>query len=303
MTSNGTLTVRAPASCGNLGSGFDALSLALDLCNEFSAEPAARLTIENHGEGAEQLSDGADHLVYRAVRRVYELAGQEAPPLRLRCRNRIPLSRGLGSSSSAIVAGLLLGNRLLGEPLSADDLLAIGTAMEGHPDNVVSCLLGGVQVSVERDGRVLHCPAPINLPLKAVVFVPDFAMNTKEARALLPRSVPLTDAVFNLGRSALLVAALANGRPELLRAALEDRLHQPPRSSLFPAMPALFEAALEGGALAACLSGAGSTILALATERFEEIAASLARCAAAHQLGGSARVYPIRQHGAELVAS
>ena len=295
------LTVRAPASCGNLGSGFDALSMAVDLCNEFRVEPAERLTIENSGEGAEYLSLGPEHLVYRAIRRVYESRGREAPPLRLRCENRIPLSRGLGSSSSAIVAGLLLGNRLLGEPLSRDDLLALGTEMEGHPDNVVSCLLGGIQVSVVDGGQVLHCDVPINLPLQAVLFVPDFAMNTHQARELLPASVPLADAVFNLGRSALLVAAVSGGRAELLRTALEDRLHQPPRSALFPGMSALFEAALAGGALAACLSGAGSTILALAIDNFDEISAGLKRVAAAHNLTGSARVLPIRRRGAEII--
>jgi homoserine kinase len=295
------LTVRAPASSGNLGSGFDALSMALDLCNEFSVEPAERLTIENSGEGSEKLSSGPDHLVYRAIRRAFEATGAGAPPLRLSCENRIPLGRGLGSSSSAIVAGLLLGNRLQGDPLSNDDLLVLATEMEGHPDNVVSCLMGGIQVGVESDGRVLSCAVPIRLPLRAVLFVPDFAMNTSEARSVLPRQVPLRDAVFNLGRSALLVAALASGKPELLRAALEDRLHQPARVALFPAMPALFEAALRAGALAACLSGAGSTILALATDGVEMIGTALEHCAAKHGIRGRVKVVAIRPTGAEFV--
>lgn len=295
------LTVRAPASCGNLGAGFDALSMAVDLCNEFSAEPADRLAVDNSGEGAEQLPSGPDHLVCRAMQRVYDAVGRAAGPVRIGCTNRIPLSRGLGSSSSAIVAGLLLGNRLLGDPLGPDALLALGTAMEGHPDNVVSCLLGGIQVSVLDGSRVLHCAVPLNLPLQAVVYVPDFAMDTHRARGLLPPSVPLADAVFNLGRSALLVAALAGQRPELLRTGLEDRLHQPPRTALFPAMPALFAAALDGGALGACLSGAGSSILALTIERTERIAAALEVAAAAHGLRGAALVLPIRRQGAEIV--
>lgn len=297
------LIVRSPASSGNLGAGFDALSLALDLCNEFSACPAEAPRIENLGEGAGRLSSGPDHLVYRAIERVYRARGRSAPPLHLRCDNRIPLSRGLGSSSSAIVAGLLLGNRLLGDPLSPDDLLVLGTEMEGHPDNVVSCLLGGVRVSVEHGGRVLHCGVPLGLPLRAVLFVPDFGMATDEARRLLPRRVALADAVFNLGRSALFVAALANGRPELLRAATDDRLHQGPRTALFPAMPALFEAALGAGALAACLSGAGSTILALATDHLEQISVALEACAAHHGIRGAVRVVPIRERGAEIVAT
>jgi homoserine kinase len=295
------LTVRSPASCGNLGSGFDALSMALDLCNDFSARPAPRLSIEILGEGAECLPRGPDHLVYRAIERVHRACERPTPPLWLRCENRIPLSRGLGSSSSAISAGLLLGNRLLGDALSLDQLLVLGTDMEGHPDNVVSCLLGGIQVGVESDGRVLHARVPINLALQVVLFIPDFAMDTQAARRLLPRQVALSDAVFNLGRSALLVAALANGRPELLRAAMDDRLHQPPRAALFPAMPAMFEAALEAGALAACLSGAGSGILALASHDLERVAAGLEACAARHNVGGSARVVAISRRGAEII--
>jgi homoserine kinase len=295
------LTVRAPASSGNLGAGFDALSLALDLCNEFTAEPADRLAIEITGQGADSLLSGPDNLVYRAVQRAYQAQEHHAPPLRLVCKNSVPLRRGLGSSSTAIVAGLLIGNRLQGDPLSQDELLLLATELEGHPDNVAACLLGGVQVSVLSEGRVLHCSAPLDLPLQAVLFVPDFTMDTEEARRLLPRQVPLDDAVFNLGRAALLVAALAAGRPELLRTATEDRLHQPPRSALFPAMSALFEAALEAGALAACLSGAGSTVLALATSNLEQIAAALERCAAENNISGSSRILPIRLRGAEIV--
>lgn len=295
------LTGRAPASSGNLGAGFDALSLALDLCNEFSAEPADRLIIENSGEGADTLSTGPDNLMYRAVQRACQAVGRRAPPLRLHCRNSIPLSRGLGSSSTAIVAGLLIGNRLEGDPLSQDDLLLLAAELEGHPDNVAACLLGGVQVSVLSEGRVLHCGVPFNLPLQAVLFVPEFKMDTEEARRLLPHQVPLGDAVFNLGRAAMLAAALAAGRPELLRTATEDRLHQPARSALFPAMGSLFEAALEAGALAACLSGAGSTILALATGSPERIASALERCAAENDISGSSRILPIRSRGAEIV--
>lgn len=297
------LTVHAPASSGNLGAGFDALSMALDLCNEFSAEPSDRLLIENVGEGADSLPTGPKHLLYQAIQQVYAATGRAAPPLRLRCVNRIPLSRGLGSSSSAISAGLLLGNRLCGDPLSMDELLALATEMEGHPDNVAACLLGGVQVSVQHGDRVLHCRVPLKLALKAVLFVPDFAMDTREARRLLPAQVPLADAVFNLGRSALMVAALATGRADLLRAAAEDRLHQAPRTALFPALPDMLNAALEAGALAAWLSGAGSTVLALSDGPAEPIGAALERCAARHQITGRTRVVAIRERGAEIIES
>lgn len=297
------VTVHAPASSGNLGAGFDALSMALDLCNEFSAEPADELLIENIGEGAAQLPTGPEHLVYRAIQRVYAATGGVAPPLRLRCVNRIPLSRGLGSSSSAIAGGLVIGNRLLGDPLNMDKLLTLATELEGHPDNVVACLLGGVQVSVQSGGRVLHCGVPINLPLTAVLFIPTFTMDTRQARHLLPSQVPLADAVFNLGRAALMVAALATGRADLLRTAAEDRLHQPPRTALFPALPAMLDAALQAGALAAWLSGAGSTILALSNGAVEPIGAALQHCAARHEIAGETRVVAIRERGAEIIES
>jgi homoserine kinase len=295
------LKVFSPATSGNLGAGFDALSLTLDLCNEFSVEPAERTEVDNLGEGAVGLPNGPDHLVYRAIRRAFAARSAVPPPLRLRCVNRIPLSRGMGSSSSAISAGLLLGNRLQDDPLSMDELLLLATELEGHPDNVVACLLGGIQVSVLDDGRVLHSRVPLALPLRAVLFVPDFPMDTKQARSLLPGQVSLSDAVFNLSRAALLVAACANGEADLLRAATADRLHQPPRSALFPAMPHLFEAALEAGALAACLSGAGSTILALALDGTERIGAAMKAAASAKGISGTIRCVPIRQRGAELV--
>jgi homoserine kinase len=295
------LKVLSPATSGNLGAGFDALSLTLDLCNEFSVEPGEQTSVENLGEGAAGLPAGPDHLVYQAITRAFAARGAEPPPLRLRCVNRIPLSRGMGSSSSAISAGLLLGNRLQGDPLSMDELLLLATELEGHPDNVVACLLGGIQVSVLDDGRVLHSRVPLALPLRAVLFVPDFPMDTKEARGLLPVKVPLGDAIFNLSRAALLVAACANAEPDLLRAATADRLHQPPRSTLFPAMPRLFDAALAAGAVAACLSGAGSTILALALDGVEQIGAAMEATAREHGIAGAVRCVPIRDHGAEVV--
>jgi homoserine kinase len=297
------LKVLSPATSGNLGAGFDALSLTLDLCNEFSVELAERTEVENLGEGAERLPNGPDHLVYRAIQRACAARGAEPPPLRVRCVNRIPLSRGMGSSSSAISAGLLLGNRLQGDPLSMDELLLLATELEGHPDNVVACLLGGIQVSVLDDGHVLHSRVPLALPLRAVLFVPNFPMDTHQARKLLPSRVPLRDAVFNLSRSALLVAACANGEADLLRAATSDRLHQPPRSTLFPAMPELFNAALSAGALAACLSGAGSTILALTVGETEKIGAAMESTARDHGIAGTVRCVPIRERGAELVGA
>jgi homoserine kinase len=209
----------------------------------------------------------------------------------------------MGSSSAAIVAGLMLGNVLQDNPLSIDDLLVLGTEMEGHPDNVAACLLGGVQVCIEHRGRILHSQVPVALDLRAVLFIPDFAMDTHQARRLLPQQVGLGDAVFNLGRSAMLVAALANGQRELIGASMEDRLHQGPRSALFPAMPVMLEAALEAGAVGACLSGAGSTILTLVDGDAAPVDEALRRCAAAHGVGGQTQIAAIRPMGVQVLTS
>lgn len=295
----GLVAVSAPATSANLGPGFDALALALEVHNRVVAEPASRTVVEVRGEGAGQLSRGEENLVYRAIARVFKARGQAPPPLRLECENRIPLARGLGSSAAATVSGLLLGNELLDRLLSLEELLALGTEMEGHPDNVVACLFGGVQACVvRRSDEVLHCAVPVPPELRAAVLVPSFAMDTREARRLLPSVVPLGVVVHNIGRTALLVAALATGRLDLLRVATEDALHQPPRTALFPALPSILRAALEAGAHGAFLSGAGSSVLALVTERAQEVADSMAETARQAGVEAAAWVVSLSQRGA-----
>ena len=260
------LTVRVPATSANLGPGFDSIGLALDLHNVVHAEPAAAVVVDALGEGAGALPTDASNLVYQALAHVFAARGQTPPPLRLRCENRIPLTRGLGSSSAALAAGMLLGNRVLGDPLTTDELVDLGAALEGHPDNIAPCLLGGVRVGVVTSAGVRQCAVHVAAPLAATVYVPDFPMDTDGARGLLPGVVPLGAAVYNIGRAALLVAALSAGRTDLLRTATEDALHQPPRTRMFPAMPRFFAAALDAGAHGVFLSGAGSSVLALVGE-------------------------------------
>jgi homoserine kinase len=296
------LTVRAPATSANLGPGFDCLSLALDLVNVVHAEPAPVLRVDVVGEGDQTLPDDRSNEVYRALVHVFEARGECPPPLRLRCENRIPLARGLGSSSAARVSGLLVGNRLLRDPFTPAELLDLGADLEGHPDNIAACLLGGVQVTVATGQGVRHCRVPLPAGLVAMLFVPDLPMDTRRARELLPREVSLGAAVYNIGRAALLVAALAAGRTELLRTATEDALHQRPRSRLFPAMPRFLEAALEAGACGASLSGAGSSILALVGEEGAR-AVGEAFIAVAAREGVGGRVVPARiaEAGATIV--
>jgi homoserine kinase len=275
------LTVRAPATSANLGPGYDCLSLALDVANVVQAWPSDDgVQVEVSGEGAAHLPGDRANEVYRALAAVYRAHGQEPPPLRLRCENVIPTSRGLGSSSAARACGLLLGNHLLGEPLSTEELFGLGAEMEGHPDNIAACLFGGVQVCVTGPRGLEHVRVPVSFPLAATVYVPDFPMDTHAARGLLPTDVSIKTAVHNISRASLLVAALATGRTDLLRTATEDAIHQPPRSALFPALPKLIGAAVEAGAHGAFLSGAGSSVLALVDpDRADRVGAAMTETA------------------------
>ncbi|MBI2941655.1 MAG: homoserine kinase [Chloroflexi bacterium] len=294
-------TVRVPATSANLGSGFDCLGLALDLVNEFTVDTAGRPEVAIAGEGAATLPRDARNLALRTVADFFRDVGLPAPAFRLEMRNAIPLTGGLGSSSAALVGALLAANRLAGEPLDRPALLARAARLEGHPDNVAPALTGGLVVAVEIDGRVEAMPVPVPDGLAAVLFIPGFAMPTHEARRLLPRRVPHCDAAFNLSRAALWIAALQAGRLDLLRYAAEDRLHQPYRAAIFPAMPRLLAAALEAGALAAWLSGAGSALLALARGREADIAAAFESTAAASGVEGRIRTVGISRTGARVV--
>lgn len=297
------LTVQVPASTANLGPGFDALGLALDLHNTITVERYSRREILVSGEGAGQISTLGDNLVYRAMGTVYRRVGEQVPPLRVHSHNRIPLARGLGSSAAAVAGGMVAANALLGGPLDREELLALGTEMEGHPDNLAPTLFGGAQVCVLSNGRVVHASIPVPPDLAVVLFVPDFAMSTAEARAVLPSSVPFSHAVYNLGRAALLVAALASGQVHLLREATRDLLHQPARQGLFPAMSALLDAALEAGALGAFLSGAGSTLAAFALDNAEQVKSAFEQAARQWGIAGTGRVTRINPGGAVVIAA
>jgi homoserine kinase len=261
------VTVAVPATSANLGPGFDALGLALELRDEvrvrLAADDEPPVTVEVVGEGAPTLPRDASHLVVRATHAAFADLGLPAPRLALHCTNRIPHGRGLGSSAAAVVAGVLAARALAG---AADDegrtaALAVSTALEGHSDNAAAALLGGLTIAWA-DGTgpraVRVDPSP---RLRATVLVPDVELATTTARGLLPATVPHADAAHAAGRSALLVEALTR-RPDLLLPATEDRLHQAQRA---PAMPATADlvARLRADGLAAVVSGAGPSVLVL----------------------------------------
>lgn len=257
--------VRVPASTANLGPGFDALGLALALYNEVTISWAAsglELTVE--GEGGDHLGEeGERSLVVRAARATFAALDVRPPGLRVHLTNRIPLRRGLGSSATAALAGVLGAAALAGKALIPEEVLQLALQFEGHPDNLTPSLVGGFTVSCLEGERVRFLQVPLGVALSVVAVIPEAELSTAEARRVLPSLIPLRDAVFNLGRTALLVAALTTGRLECLDAASRDRLHQPYRGKLIAGMEEVLEAARQAGAAAAFLSGAGPTLVAL----------------------------------------
>lgn len=297
------VVVRVPATTANLGSGFDCLGMALEIYNVVTAQVMpSGLDVRITGEGEEALRWGEENRVLRAMRLVYQQVNRKLPSLRLDLENNIPLGRGLGSSAAATVGGLVAANALCGSPLSTDQLLALAVRIEGHPDNVAPALLGGLVVTVVENDRLIYASVPVPSGLVAAAFVPDFPMPTEEARRVLPAQVSRADAVYNLGRVALLVAAFATGRSDLLDTATGDRLHQPYRQALFPAMPRLFAAARAAGAQGVFLSGAGSTILALAVgeEQAAAVAQAMAEAAQSEGLRGRSLIARVSALGAQV---
>jgi homoserine kinase len=291
--------VRVPATSANLGPGFDALGLALALYNEITASEADGVSVAIEGEGRGRLPRGGDNVVARGVRRAYEAAGRAFKGVALTCVNRVPTARGLGSSAAAWVGGLVAGNALLGGPLSRDALLALAARAEGHPDNVAAALLGGLTVSCALDDdRVAAVSLPVPGAVHWVVLVPELTSATAEARGVLPPSYARADAVFNVQRVALLLAALQCGREDLLGAALDDRLHQPYRLRLFPWMREVVEAARKAGALGCVLSGAGPSVLAATTREVDAVARAMERALAGAGVRGHARAFEVDTEGA-----
>ncbi|HOV78660.1 MAG TPA: homoserine kinase [Bacillota bacterium] len=267
------IRVQVPATAANLGPGFDCLGMALELYNVVEMLPAARgLSIEVSGEGAADIPRDGQNLVYQAAQKVFCQAGYSPPGLRMRLFNQIPVARGLGSSAAAIVGGVIAANLLAGGRLSIKEIMGIACSLEGHPDNVAPAMLGGIVVSVQIDGEVRHIKIQPPQGLKGVVAIPDYPLATKALREVLPAQVPFQDAVFNLGRVAMLVAALQQEDFTLLGAAMEDRLHQPYRSSLIPGLKKVLAAAKLAGARGVTLSGAGPAVVALADTNFDLIA-------------------------------
>ena len=296
------VTVKVPATTANLGPGFDCLGMALDIWNTIEVLVGGEAFTIN-GEGAETLSRSKKNLAYRALSLPFKGAGLPVPQLSLSCHNVIPLSRGMGSSAAAIVGGLLAGNELSGRPMSQERLLELATDLEGHPDNVAAALLGGCRIVARDNGKLVTAPVAIPDGLMAVLFIPDVPMPTRQVRKILPAAVSRKDAVYNIGRVALLVEALTTGNLEHLSIATQDSLHQPARQAIFPAMKVLFHSALSAGALGVFLSGGGSSVLAFAKGREVTIGYEMADAAEKAGVTGTVKIVALSQLGGHVVDS
>lgn len=309
------IRVAAPATTANLGPGYDCLGMALDIWNTVEVEPlpdGEAPSVSVSGEGADELEDGPENLVYRSMEFLYRELGRLMPPLSVRCDNEIPLARGLGSSAAAIAGGLAAANALAnmnedGGGFAARDLLEMAATIEGHPDNVAAAVMGGLQLVVTeaqdtRENTLYTVPVSVPAAIHAVLFIPETRIATADARAVLPQQLSVADAVHNMARVALLVAGMATNHPEYLSVATQDKLHQPYRQPLFPAMKLLMKAALDAGALGAFLSGSGSTVLALTQGREMTVAYEMAEAARQASVEGTVKVTQPTALGAHLVS-
>jgi homoserine kinase len=255
------LSVRVPATAANLGPGFDCLALAMDLANEFTVDTEGEPGIDVQGEGAAELPADRTNLVFRTIAYVAGELGGSLPAFRLSCHNAIPLQRGLGSSASAVVGGLMLADRLLGSGLWPWRLLEVAVDLDGHPDNVAGAMFGGLVIAhLSGQGWRAEALSPSEA-LRPVVLIPEAErIATEEARRVLPRTVSFGDAAFNASRTALALLALTE-KTDMLAEALEDRLHQARRLDLAPGARALFQELRDAG-LPVCVAGSGPSLLA-----------------------------------------
>ena len=300
-----SVKVRVPGTSANCGPGFDCLGVACTIYNELELTllEEERLDIEITGDGAENIPVDERNIVWRSIQKLLERAGkaQEYKGAIIRMDNGVPLSRGLGSSATAIVGGLKAANECLGNPFTNRDLLQMATEIEGHPDNVAPAIFGGFTISIVRNGKPECFSLMPKLPLKLVVTVPDFFLPTKAARAVLPAEVPMKDAVFNIGRAAMLTAALCKGNKSFLRSVFDDALHQPYRAKLIPGMYDVFKAARAAGALGASMSGAGPCLIAFTVENADAVGMAMRDAFAKNNVKSQYHVFDIDGTGATVI--
>jgi homoserine kinase len=309
------VSVKVPASSANMGPGFDCLGIALPIHNIITIEetvlPGTGIEINLMSEESSMdemifnnIPKDENNIVYKAVEMLYNSIGQEPSELKINIQTQIPIARGLGSSSSVVVGGLLAANKLLGSPADETALLAIATEVEGHPDNVAPAILGGfVLATQELDGTVSYCK--LNWPKEwdLTVCIPDFELSTNVARSVLPHEVPMQDAIFNAKHLAMLVNAVNTKDAKLMKVALQDRLHQPYREKLVPGMKEIMEVFKhEENVLGCVLSGAGPSLLIISHKYdLDNIKATVKEIWEKQNIKADVRTLKVEEQGAVIL--
>lgn len=253
-------SIRVPATTANMGPGFDSIGMALKLYNTYRIEKGVE-GIEIHGTYG---FPKENNLVDQGIKRVWERCRYKGEGLKITAEvSDIPVSRGLGSSAASIAAGIVIGNKVLGDPLNLNEMIKLGIEIEGHGDNIIPAFVGGMTVSIWNGREAIYSRVKVPNRIKFAVMIPSYRVATAEARKVLPKSYTREDCVFNLSRSALLISAMNNGELDKLRVAMEDRIHQPYRSQLIPNASEIFHRAQNLGSLAEVISGSGATLMAI----------------------------------------
>jgi homoserine kinase len=294
-------TIRVPATTANLGAGFDCIGAALSMYNEFTFTPidTETLVIAVQGLEAAKVDTSASNLAYQAFLKLYAQIDRTPPVIQLEILLGVPLARGLGSSATAIVGGLLGANALAGNPLSPPELMQLAIELEGHPDNVVPALIGGCRLAATATSGWAIADIPWHSSIVPVVAIPNFELSTAEARSVLPTEYSRADAIFNTAHLGLMIRGLETGNAEWLTAGLTDKIHQPYRQKLIAGYTDVERAVIAAGGYGMVISGAGPTLLAIATvARAEAVATAMAEAWATHNIQVQAQPLQVDLQGA-----
>lgn len=294
-------TIRVPATTANLGAGFDCIGAALSMYNEFTFTPidTTDLVIAVQGLEAAKVDSGASNLAYRAFLKLYERIDRTPPGIQLEILLGVPLARGLGSSATAIVGGLIGANTLAGNPLSQSEIMQLAIDLEGHPDNVVPALIGGCRLAATASSGWSIADIPWHSSIVPIVAIPDFELSTAAARSVLPTTYSRADAIFNTAHLGLMIRGLETGNPDWLTAGLVDKIHQPYRQQLITGYSTVESAVIAAGGYGMVISGAGPTLLAIATAtQAEAVATAMTEAWATHQIQAQARSLHLDLQGA-----
>ncbi|MFW6035691.1 MAG: homoserine kinase [Halothermotrichaceae bacterium] len=298
------IDIMVPATSANLGPGFDSLGIAVKIYNKFSFKNEGsvfKTKIKNIDTGQIINLTKEDNLVYKTMKYVFDLYNQKLPGIILNEEVQVPFARGLGSSATAVVAGVTAANYFLGDKLTCEDIIKLAVKIEGHPDNIIPAVVGGFVINIIQDDRPLYKKIKLDPGLKMVIVIPDFRLRTEKVREVLPENIKYKDAVFNHSRTAMLTAALYDKDYTLLKSAMSDKIHQDYRADLIPGFYDVIESAYKKGALGAALSGAGPSILTFCTDNYAKIGQTMVETFKSNNIDSKYIITEIDNNGLQLV--